>query len=395
MHCTDDLSTTALDHAQTPRNMGPLEEFDGYASITGPCGDTMDFWILVRDGLVARLGFTTDGCGSSRACGSMATTLAEGRALEEVEALRDVDVLAALGDFPESSAHCALLATNTLRAACDQYRMAARKARVGRRILVTSGKGGVGKSTVAVRLALHLRDQGLRVGIVDADIHGPSIPAMLGIEHAVPERIDGMLSPVEHDGLRVMSIGFLLAHPDQAIIWRGARKSVIVQQFFGEVDWGDLDALVVDSPPGTGDELLAIAQGSGGIHEAIVVTTPQRISAIDARRTVTFCREAGIPALGIVENMAGFACPGCGRVASVLPEGPGRSIATEMDLPFLGAIPMSPEVAAACDAGLPSPLDQDSPAERGFRAAFFPVAARVLHAQALRDGGLPPVAPED
>lgn len=384
MHCTDGLSPVALEHADTPRNMGPLDEFDGYASITGPCGDTMDFWIAVRDGVVERIGFTTDGCGSSRACGSMATTLAEGRTLEEVSILRDIDVLAALGDFPESSSHCAQLAVGTLRAACDQYCQTARKARTGRRILVTSGKGGVGKSTVAVQLALHLRDQGLRVGILDADIHGPSIPAMLGADGLAPERVDGMLAPVRHEGLLIMSIGFLLAHADQAVVWRGARKGTIVQQFFSEVDWGDLDALVIDSPPGTGDELLAIAQGSGGIHDAIVVTTPQRISAIDARRAVTFCREAGISVAGIIENMSGFTCPRCGETTSLLPDGPGKAIASEMDVCFLGGIPMSPDVACACDTGRPSELDPESPAARGFRSAFFPLVARVLQESAAR-----------
>ena len=386
MHCTDGLSEAALAHANEPHNMGPLSDFDGYATITGPCGDTMDFWIKVRDEIVVEASFTTDGCGSSRACGSMATALAEGKPIDAVMAMTDTTVLEALGDFPESSAHCALLATNTLRAACEEYFRTARAARIGRRILVTSGKGGVGKSTIATLLATHLREQGLKVGLLDADIHGPSVPAMLGAEDGQPERRDGMLAPVEHDGLKIMSIGFLLPHRDHAVVWRGPRKGSIVQQFFREVDWGDLDALVIDAPPGTGDELLAIAQSSGGVHEAIVVTTPQKISAIDARKAVTFCRDAGIPVAGILENMNGFTCPRCGEISSILPDGPGRAIAEEMDVPWLGSVPVSPEIARSGDAGSPLRLDEtDDPATTRLRAIFAPVVRRVLEKPSSAD----------
>jgi Mrp family chromosome partitioning ATPase len=366
--------------------MGSLSDFDGYATITGPCGDTMDFWIRVRDEIVVEAAFTTDGCGSSRACGSMTTTLAEGKPIGEVMAMTDTTVLEALGDFPESSAHCALLATNTLRAACEEYLRTARTARIGRRILVTSGKGGVGKSTIATLLAVHLREHGLRIGLLDADIHGPSIPAMLGVEDGQPERRDGMIAPVEHGGLKIMSIGFLLPHRDHAVVWRGPRKGAIVQQFFREVDWGDLDALVIDAPPGTGDELLAIAQSSGGVDEAIVVTTPQKISAIDARKAVTFCRDAGIPIAGIVENMNGFACPRCGEVSSILPDGPGKAIAADMDVPWMGSIPVSPDIACSGDVGAPLSLSEaDAPITNRLRALFAPVVRRVLEPSPSRD----------
>lgn len=374
MHCTDGLSDIALDLANHPRNMGALDTFDGYATITGPCGDTMDFWIQVRDDIVVKANFNTDGCGSSKACGSMTTILAKGRPLGLVALMTDTDVLDALGALPATSEHCALLATNTLRAACEEYFRTARAGRIGRRILVLSGKGGVGKSTVAANLAAHFRNQGLRTGILDADIHGPSIPSMLGAEGLSPERSGDALLPAEHAGIKIMSIGLLLPHPDKPIAWRGPRKGSMVQQFFREVDWGDLDVLVIDSPPGTGDELIAIIQSSGGIDDAIVVTTPQKISAIDARKAVSFCLEAGVHVAGIIENMSGFACPKCGEVSLILPDGPGYAIASEMGVPFLGRIPMDQGIATSGDEGAPF-MSQPSndPFARHLEGVFAPL----------------------
>ena len=171
--------------------------------------------------------------------------------------------------------------------------------RIDRKYLVLGGKGGVGKSTIAANLALLLRDRGLRTGLLDADIHGPSVPAMTGTESVEPERSDDALRPAEIHGICAVSIGMFLPQPDQALAWRGPRKSNIVRQFLREVDWGDLDVLVIDAPPGTGDELLTIARSAGPLDGAIVVTTPQRIAAIDVRRAVTFCRDMGIPVLGL------------------------------------------------------------------------------------------------
>ena len=344
-------SEIAMDHAQSPRNYGAPSNFNGHARITGPCGDTMEFWIQVVDSKVEHIGFTTDGCGSSHACGSMTTDIALHKTIGEVLDLNQQDVLNALGDFPEANAHCALLATNTLHAACKEYAENRNLKRIRHKIVVLSGKGGVGKSTVAVNYAVSLMQAGNRVGLLDVDIHGPSIPTMLGLENVPLENGSLGLLPVNWNGLKVMSIGFLLKSPDDAVIWRGPRKSAIIKQFLRDVDWGDLDYLIIDSPPGTGDELLSVFQLGGEIRGAVVVTTPQKVSAVDTRKSVTFCRQSQIPVLGVIENMNGFTCPKCGEVTEILPSGSGRKISDEMDVMYLGSIPMDLRMARAADEG--------------------------------------------
>ncbi len=229
-----------------------------------------------------------------------------------------------------------------------------RRARLGRirhKVMVMSGKGGVGKSTVAVNLATALMQEGKRVGLLDADIHGPSIPTLLGLEN---ERIEGNeegLVPVELGGLKVMSLGFLLRSQDDAVIWRGPMKMGVIQQFLQDVAWGDLDYLIIDAPPGTGDEPLSVCQLVDQLDGAILVTTPQKVAAVDVRKSVTFCKQLQVPVLGVVENMNGFACPKCGEVTAILRSGGGRSIARDMGVPFLGSIPMDPRIAEAGDQG--------------------------------------------
>jgi len=223
--------------------------------------------------------------------------------------------------------------------------------RIKHKIVVMSGKGGVGKSTVAVNLATALLQAGNRVGLLDVDIHGPSIPTMLGLEN---ERLGGTeqgLSPVDLDGLKVVSLGFLLSSPDQAVIWRGPMKIGVIRQFLEEVDWGELDYLIIDCPPGTGDEPLSICQLIGQLDGAVVVTTPQRVATVDVRKSISFCRQIKLPIIGIVENMSGFVCPKCGEVTQILPTGGGRGMADDMGVPFLGAIPLDPLVAQAGDNG--------------------------------------------
>jgi ATP-binding protein involved in chromosome partitioning len=219
------------------------------------------------------------------------------------------------------------------------------------KIVVMSGKGGVGKSTVAVNLATALLQAGNRVGLLDVDIHGPSIPTMLGLEN---ERLGGSeqgLSPVDLDGLKVVSLGFLLSSPDQAVIWRGPMKIGVIRQFLEDVDWGELDYLIIDCPPGTGDEPLSICQLIGQLDGAVIVTTPQRVATVDVRKSISFCRQIKLPILGIVENMSGFVCPKCGEVTQILPTGGGRGMADDLGVPFLGAIPLDPLVAQAGDNG--------------------------------------------
>jgi Mrp family chromosome partitioning ATPase len=233
----------------------------------------------------------------------------------------------------------------------DRRRLQARLCRIGHKIAVLSGKGGVGKSTVAVNLATALALNGLRVGLLDIDIHGPSVPTMLGLEKETLKGTEGELQPVEFGGLKVMSIGFLLQNPDDAVIWRGPMKMGVIKQFLTDVNWGDLDYLIIDLPPGTGDEPLSLCQLIQPLDGAVIVTTPQKVAAVDVRKSISFCRRLSVPVLGVVENMSGFVCPKCGELTQILPEGGGRKIATDMKVPFLGAIPMDPGIAQSGDSG--------------------------------------------
>jgi Mrp family chromosome partitioning ATPase/NifU-like protein involved in Fe-S cluster formation len=422
MECThlEGFSAVARDHAAHPRNHGPLADFNGHARITGPCGDTMEFWLAAGNGKVQHVSFTTDGCGSSMACGSMATSLAKGKRIEDAAALKQKDILDALGGFPSEFEHCTLLAANTLKAACEDYlhrrkgsqeeshgaratcntcgdkecsanqrrkdeseeqfkerrQLQSRLCRIRHKIMVLSGKGGVGKSTVAVNLATALMMSGKRVGLLDVDIHGPSIPTMLGLEREMIHGSEEGFLPIDLGGMKVMSIGFLLRNQDDAVIWRGPLKMGIIKQFLKDVDWGDLDYLIIDSPPGTGDEPLSVCQLIEQLDGAVIVTTPQKVAAVDVRKSITFCRQLQLPVLGVVENMSGFVCPKCGEVTHILRSGGGRRIAEDMGVPFLGSIPMDPKIAEACDSGRAFVHhDATTPMAEVMRSIINPIAA--------------------
>lgn len=233
----------------------------------------------------------------------------------------------------------------------QRQRLFARMCRIRKKILVLSGKGGVGKSTIAVNLAVSLMLAGKQVGLLDVDIHGPSVPTMLGLENEALHGTENEIYPVELGDLRVMSIGFLLKSPNDAVIWRGPRKMSVITQFLSDVAWGDLDALIVDSPPGTGDEPLSVVQLLDRVDGAIIVTTPQRVAAMDVRKSIGFCRDLNIPILGVIENMSGFTCPHCGKETNILPTGASRLMAQELDVPFLGSLPMDPALAQSADVG--------------------------------------------
>ncbi len=412
------ISPRAAERFEQPRNYGPHESFDGHARITGPCGDTMEFWLQVREGCIAEASFTTDGCGPSRAAGSMATELAIGKSLTQAAQIEQADVLAGLGGLPKESEHCALLASNTLRATIEDFRgrkaeevedcdhcesatrpskkrqedesekvfrqrqaLDRRMCQIGYKFLVLSGKGGVGKSTVAANLAMALAQNGRSVGLLDIDVHGPSIPKLMGMETGQVQGSGGEMQPVRvSDNLAVMSIGFLLPDRQQPVIWRGPRKHAVIRQLLTDVAWGTLDYLVVDSPPGTGDEPMSIAQLVGPSAGAIIVTTPQEVAISDVRRCVAFCNEVSVPVVGIVENMSGFVCPKCGERIDIFKRGGGMALAREMGVPFLGQIPIDPKVVVTGDAGIPLVRDgPQSPAAKAFADVVDSIMEGCLH----------------
>lgn len=235
----------------------------------------------------------------------------------------------------------------------DQEKINARMARIKHKICVLSGKGGVGKSTVAVNLAAALADAGKQVGLLDVDIHGPSIPTMLGLGRLPLISNEDSVDPIIVGGLKVMSVGFLCQNEDEAFIWRGPMKMGVIKQFLGDVEWGELDYLIIDCPPGTGDEPLSICQLIEKPDGAVIVTTPQQVAAVDVRKSLTFCQKLELPILGVVENMSGFACPNCGDVVEIFQSGGGEKIAADFGVPFLGRLPIDPAIGKACDAGLP------------------------------------------
>jgi ATP-binding protein involved in chromosome partitioning len=220
------------------------------------------------------------------------------------------------------------------------------------RLAVMSGKGGVGKTTVAVNLAVALARLGKKVGLFDADVHGPNVPKMLGIDGSVPGMgPKGLIPVVAQENLKVISMAFMIENPDTPVVWRGPMKHSLFQQFISDVDWGPLDYLIVDLPPGTGDEPLSIAQLLGKPLWAIIVTTPQDVALLDSRKSVVFAQTLELKVLGIVENMSGLICPHCGGSIDLFKTGGGVRAAEELGVPLLGVIPIDPQIVIAGDSG--------------------------------------------
>ncbi len=242
-------------------------------------------------------------------------------------------------------------------------------------IAVASGKGGVGKSTVAVNLAVCLSRLGLRVGMIDADIHGPSLPRMLGLDRKPEVRGDRMI-PLQAWGITAMSIGFLVPET-QAMIWRGPMVMGALEQLMGQVDWPPLDVMVIDMPPGTGDAQLTLAQRVD-LAGAVIVSTPQDIALIDARRGIDMFGRTGVPILGLVENMSVFCCPNCGHRTAIFGEGGVEREAAKLGMIFLGAVPLLPAIRNAGDIGAPvSSVDRESEAGRAFQQVAEAVKAQL------------------
>ena len=230
-----------------------------------------------------------------------------------------------------------------------------RVGRIAHTFVVMSGKGGVGKSTVAVNLAISLAMHGLETGLLDVDFHGPSVPKMLGLSSKRLGFIGEDIAPVEIlDNMKVVSMGFMLQGDDDAVIMRGPMKAGLVRQFLENVAWGDLDCLVIDCPPGTGDEPLSVAQLlNTQTSSAIIVTTPQQMATIDVEKSISFCQQLGLPISGIIENMSGFVCPHCHKGTDIFSSGGGQELAERFATTFLGSIPLDPDVVKSSDSECP------------------------------------------
>jgi len=231
-------------------------------------------------------------------------------------------------------------------------------AKIKNRLLVFSGKGGVGKSTVSANLSLALAKKGLKVGLLDVDIHGPNIAKMLGVEDKKLDISPEGIKPVNAaKNVKLVSMSFLLQDPNLPVIWRGPMKMKAIQQFLGDVEWGELDWLIIDSPPGTGDEPLSVAQLIPATG-AIVVTTPQEVSLMDSRKAIAFAHKLNLRIVGIIENMSGMICPHCGKKIDLFKEGGGEKVSLEFGIPFLGRIPLEPQIVNSGDEGKPFVIHQ-------------------------------------
>jgi ATP-binding protein involved in chromosome partitioning len=251
----------------------------------------------------------------------------------------------------------------------QEKRIETRMAKIKHKLAIMSGKGGVGKSTITANLALAWAHKGYKVGVLDADIHGPSIPKIFGIrKQKLTADKQSEIFPVKGPlGIEVVSMDFLLSSDETPVIWRGPMKTVAIRQFLSDVAWGDLDLLLVDLPPGTGDEPLSIMQLIPGIDGVLMVTAPSEVSQIVVKRAVGFTRELHVPLIGIIENYSGFICPKCGAEFDILGAGGGHRISEELGVPFLGKIPIDPKICEDSDSGTPFIIKRaETPAAKAF-----------------------------
>jgi ATP-binding protein involved in chromosome partitioning len=243
-------------------------------------------------------------------------------------------------------------------------------------IAVSSGKGGVGKTTVSVNLAVALAQSGATVGLMDADMYGPNVPLMMGVKHAQEGSEENKIKPAERYGVKIMSIGFFVPE-DQPIVWRGPMIHGAIQQFLRDVEWGELDYLIVDLPPGTGDAQLSIAQ-LVPMTGAVIVTTPQDVALLDSRKGLEMFKKVNVPLLGIVENMSTFVCPHCSQTTDIFSHGGGEKAAGKLEVPFLGAVPIDPQIRQGGDEGRPIVIaNPDSPQAKAFVAIAGKVAQQI------------------
>ncbi len=249
------------------------------------------------------------------------------------------------------------------------------------KLIVMSGKGGVGKTSVSVNLGIALASKGFKVGIMDVDLHGPDVPRMLGLKGEVAASKDApKLTPMSYsDNLKVISMECFMPNKDDAVIWRGPLKHSAINQFITDIDWGHLDFLIVDSPPGTGDEPLSVAQTIPDA-KAIIVTTPQEVALADVRKSINFCKKINKDIVGMVENMSGYVCPHCGETAELFGSGGGEATASQFNISFLGKIPFDPRIVKAGDSGKSyQDENKDAPAAKAFALAVDKVV-KLLNA---------------
>lgn len=261
----------------------------------------------------------------------------------------------------------------------EQQALKLRMSKIEHKVAVISGKGGVGKSTVTVNLAMAFAMHGYvnSVGILDADIHGPCVPKMLGLHgqrlQANPIGVFPVMGPL---GIKVVSMDFLLSSDEAPVIWRGPLKMKAIQQFLSDIMWGELEFLFIDLPPGTGDEPLSVMQLILDMDGVIIVTIPSEVSQVVVKKAVTFARQLGVPVIGVIENMSGFVCPKCGTEINIFKVGGGRKIAEDLAVPFLGSIPIDPEICRDSDNGMPFITEHmDSPATK----AFMEIVEKIEH----------------
>ena len=265
-------------------------------------------------------------------------------------------------------------------AAEQEQRLKTKMSKIKHKIAVISGKGGVGKSTITVNLAAAFTLQGYKnkVGVLDADIHGPCVPKMLGLKgQKIIGGPDGTLFPVSGKrGIKVVSMDFLLPNDEVPVVWRGPLKMRIIQQFLADIAWGELDFLLVDLPPGTGDEPLSVMQLIPDIDGVIIVTMPSEVSQAVVKKAITFAKQLGVPVIGIIENMSGFVCPECGATLNIFKTGGGKKIAEDLSVPYLGKIPIDPAICVDSDSGTPFVTgNKESPTVK----AFTEIVTKIKH----------------